>query len=205
VQSNAVVSSLVAFAWLSVACTDDKPAGPPPSRFAAVKKDDAASAKASSTFCDITNPRGEGGKKMAAFPERPFPLEKSGPPAAGAWTWVNLWATWCHPCVEEMGLLTKWRDSLRKDGVAIDLEMWSVDDDEPALNAYVTKNNMPGRVRWLRSSNDLDTVLESLGAAKGSAIPVHALVDADKNLRCVRIGSVHDEDYAAIKAILTGV
>jgi thiol-disulfide isomerase/thioredoxin len=188
----------------ATACTDDKPAGAAPSRFAAVKKDNsAASNKASAAFCDVTGARGETGKKLAAWPERPV-AGQDAKATPGAWKWVNLWATWCHPCVEEMGLLMKWRDSLRKDGVALDMEMWSVDDDEPALTAFITKNNMPGRVRWLRSSNDLDSVMESLGAQKGSAIPVHALIDADNNVRCVRMGSVHDEDYAAIKAILTG-
>ena len=28
-------------------------------------------------------------------------------PSASAWTWLNLWATWCTPCVEEMDLLRR--------------------------------------------------------------------------------------------------
>jgi hypothetical protein len=30
------------------------------------------------------------------------------------------------------------------------------------------------------------------------------LVDGKGKLRCVRVGAVHDEDYAAIKAIIAG-
>lgn len=186
------------------ACTEEKPAGPAPSRFAAVKKDDASAQKAARTFCDATFPKGEGARKLADPPERAVPGGAQPGRTAGHWRWVNLWATWCHPCVEEMGLLTRWRDTLRKDGVAIEMEMWSVDEDEPALTAYLQKNKLPGRVRWLRGVDDLGSFLESLGATKTSAIPVHALVDADDAVRCVRVGGVHDEDYGAVKAFLTG-
>lgn len=189
-----------------LACADDakKADAPAPSRFAAVTKENANTKKAAASFCDTSAAKAERGLRLVDPPERAAPAGRGGARTKGAWRWVNLWATWCHPCIEEMGLLTRWRDSLRKDGVAIDMEMWSVDDDEAALTAFIQKNNLPGRVRWLRSSNDLPTFLTSLGADKESAIPVHALVDADDQVRCVRVGSVHDEDYGAVKALLTG-
>ena len=47
----------------------------------------------------------------------------SGHRRAG-WRWVNLWATWCTPCVEEMALLRQWRDGFARDGapVAFDVQ-----------------------------------------------------------------------------------
>jgi thiol-disulfide isomerase/thioredoxin len=198
------MKKFLALALLLSACTDEKPAGPPPSRFAAVKKDDANAQKAARTFCDATFPKGEQQKKLRDPPERAVPGTEASKRTPGHWRWVNLWATWCHPCVEEMGLLTRWRDSLKKDGVAVEMEMWSVDDDEAALTAYVKKNNLPGRVRWIASQDDLGPFLESLGASRTSAIPVHALVDADDAVRCVRVGGVHEEDYGAVKSMLTG-
>jgi hypothetical protein len=33
-------------------------------------------------------------------------------------------------------------------------------------------------------------------------IPVHALVDASGWLRCVRVGAIHEQDYAAVKGLL---
>jgi thiol-disulfide isomerase/thioredoxin len=204
VFSSVVFSSVVTLSMVASACSDaEKTAAPETNaRFAAVKKSDAQSQKAAKAFCDQSATPGEGGRKMTDPAERLVPGQ-SGARTVGAWRWVNLWATWCLPCVEEMGLLTKWRDSLRKDGVRIDLELWSVDDDEAALNKYLANNNMPGRVRWLRSSEDLGGFLESLGADKNSAIPVHVLVDAQDMIRCLRVGSVHDEDYGAVKALLT--
>ena len=191
-------------------CDEPTPTGPPPARFDTVKP--AASAtttgaydKAASAFCELQFPAAEGARAFPAPPERPVPgLAAAAAPTKGAWRWVNLWATWCHPCVDEMGLLARWEKSLHADGVAVDLELWSVDDDEPALTGFLQSHKPPGSVRWLRSAADLGPVLESLGTDRNSAIPVHALVDSSNHLRCVRVGSVHDEDYAAIKALLAG-
>lgn len=167
-------------------------------RFAAVKR---KAADAGASFCEKQWPAADA-RQLAALPERALPGAPAAPPARASWKWVNLWATWCLPCVEEMGLLSRWKTSLAKDGIDLDLELWSVDDEQAKLTAYIAEKPMPGRVRWLRSSDDLPAVLESLGADRMAAIPVHALVDAGGNLRCVRVGSVHDEDYGAVKSLL---
>lgn len=188
---------------LSTGCEEKKPEGEAPSRFASVKREGAT--KAASTFCEKQWPTGEGGKRYTAPAERPIPGVAAGAAAkAGAWRWVNLWATWCHPCVEEMGLLARWRDSLTADGVNIDFELWSIDDEEAALTGWLGKTKLPGRARWLRAQEDLTPFLQGIGADAASAIPIHALVDGNGNLRCLRVGAVHDEDYGAVKAFLTG-
>lgn len=199
---------MIPFALFALAaCNDDaKSDTPAPSRFASVKKE--ASTKAATAFCEKQWPGSStetGTRKYIEIPEKAVPGAPSvaGAPK-GSWKWVNLWATWCLPCVEEMGLLSKWKSSLEKDGVPIELELWSVDEEEAKLTEFMKKHSMPGRVRWLRAQDDLPGVLESLGADRMSAIPVHALVDGSGNLRCLRVGSVHDEDYGAVKTMLTG-
>ena len=83
--------------------------------------------------------------------------------------------------------------------------MYSVDDGADDLQRWLKKGTVPGTVRWLKGgAADLPAVLESLGVAGTSPIPVHALIDGDNHVRCVRVGSVHQEDYAAIKAIIAG-
>ena len=117
---------------------------------------------------------------------------------------MNLWATWCLPCVEEMGLLARWKRSLEKDGIAFDLELWSVDEDEAQLIECLAEDRdaraacagcAPRRTCLASSSPSAPTALGH---------PVHALIDGNGNLRCLRVGSVHDEDYGAVKAVFSG-
>ena len=173
-----------------------------PSRFAAVVEERSESARRA--FCETTFPKS--GPEARAFV---VPKERAAPPheakaaARGGWRWVNLWATWCRPCVEEIPLLERWRTALTKDDVAISFEMWSIDDDEEALTSWLGKHPMPGVVRWLESPGDLGPVLTSFGLEASSPIPVHVVVDPEGQVRCARVGSVHEEDYGAVKAMLT--
>jgi thiol-disulfide isomerase/thioredoxin len=199
---RAAAAGLVA---LALACRESPaPQGAPPERFAGVRRQDAPAA-AASAFCERTYPAGgEGARRWSAPPLRPLGATGS---AAGAaprgWTWVNLWATWCEPCVEEMGLLGRWRDGFSRDGVPVRFELLSIDEpeQEAALAAWQSKG-LPGPIRWLRSGQDLGPLLDALGVERGAMIPIHALVDAAGWLRCVRIGAIHEQDYAAVKGLL---
>ncbi len=140
---------------------------------------------------------------MAEPMPMPGPGAQDPAAAAGAWRWVNLWATWCAPCVEEMELLRRWRDGLSRDGVPVAFELVSVDDaDGAAALADARAKGLPGAVRWLRSQDDLPPLLDALGVDRGAAIPIHALVDPAGWLRCVRVGSVHEQDWAAVRTFL---
>jgi thiol-disulfide isomerase/thioredoxin len=195
---------IVVAAVLALASCEEKSTGPAPSRFDSVKK--PTTSTAANNFCERQWSTTEGAKKkFVAPPEKPIPGAPAIPDVkAGSWKWVNLWATWCHPCVDEIPLLARWKTSLEKDGIPVDLEMWSVDEDQTALTSWLQKTAMPGHVRWVRSPDDLPAVLEGIGADKGAAIPIHVLIDGNGNLRCLRVGAVHDEDYGAIKSILSG-
>ncbi len=184
---------------LLTAC-DEKKDGPAPSRFAAVKKSAAPSASA---FCEKSYPAtGEGAR--AYLPPATRPFGAPGRPAAG-WRWVNVWATWCQPCVEEMGVLTRWRDALEGEGLPVTMELVSIDDDsaESALKAWREKK-LPGAISWLRSEADLGPFLDGLGVERGAAIPIHALVDPTGALRCVRVGAIHEANYGQVRDVLAG-
>jgi thiol-disulfide isomerase/thioredoxin len=198
---------------LASGCRDPAPPATEavPERFAGVRKPRASPEIAQSAFCERSYPAGgEGARRYAAPPERALPgstdREGSGGTRAGGWTWVNLWATWCAPCVEEMDLLRRWRDGFSRDGLQVGFELVSIDEDaerERDLVAWRTKG-LPGPIRWLRSEGDLGPFLDSLGVARDAMIPVHALVDASGWVRCVRVGAVHEQDYAMVKALLGG-
>ncbi len=98
---------MLAAALVTLAGCDEKPAGPAASRFASVKKSTQASAAA---FCDKSYPAsGDGARRFVPAALRPFGA--AAPEKAKGWTWINVWATWCKPCVEEMNVLNRWRDA----------------------------------------------------------------------------------------------
>ena len=197
-------------ALLSMMSCEAAPAAnePKPTRFNAATKKSGPADKAARSFCEQTFAGGEGGVTWTAPTEKalPAPQTFTRPAAKNAgWTWVNLWATWCRPCVEELALLDRWQKALADDGLPIAVELWSVDDGEADLAGWLKKHPMPGTVKWLKGgAADLPAVLGAMQAPTTSPIPVHALVDRQGKLRCVRVGAVHDEDYAAIKAIIAG-
>lgn len=208
-RALAAAAALLALA-LAPGCRDSQPsaAGAVPERFAGVRKQAASSASAQSAFCERSYPAGgEGARRFVDPPERPLPGPEGGTGPTGergtGWTWVNLWATWCTPCVEEMELLGRWRDAFSRDGTPVRFELVSIDepDREQELAAWRSKG-LPGPIRWLRSEDDLGPLLDSLGVARDAMIPIHALVDRSGWLRCVRVGAIHEQDYAAVKGLL---
>ncbi len=185
-------------------------AAPSPGRFAGVAKKKTTT-EAAGRFCEKSYPaKGEGSVQYEPAPTRPLPVagESSppeGPAPAGAWTWVNVWATWCTPCLDEMALLGRWRKGLSSAGTPLQLELLSVDQTEASdALAKTIRSGLPGPARWLRSAEDLEPFMKKLGVDAGAALPVHALVDPAGALRCVRVGAIHDRDYGAVKALLAG-
>ena len=178
---------------------DEKPSGPPPPRFASVKKSTQASAAA---FCDKTYPAsGDASKRFVPAALRPF---GAGPTRAKGWTWLNVWATWCKPCVEEMGVLNRWREAFARDSVPLTFELLSIDDEsaQPALEEWGAKN-LPGPISWLRSEADLGPFLDGLGVERSSAIPIHVLIDPKGLVRCVRLGAIHEQNYGSVRDLVT--
>lgn len=187
---------LLSFALLGC---DEKPEGPAPSRFASVKKTTQASA---TTFCDKSYPAaGEGSKKFSPAALRDF---GGKPPAQPGWTWLNVWATWCKPCVEEMGVLNRWREAFTRDGVPVHFELLSIDDAsaQPALEEWKAKN-LPGPIEWIRSEEDFGPFLDALSVERTAAIPIHVLIDPKGMVRCVRVGAIHEQNYGAVKAFIS--
>jgi thiol-disulfide isomerase/thioredoxin len=122
--------------------------------------------------------------------------------AGGAWLWVNLWATWCAPCVEELPRLVEWRERLRRSGVAVDLALVSADASDALVDAF--RRQHPGTPEGARLADPDDAIrwIASLGVS-GATLPVHVLVDPAGRVRCVRVSALEDPDYPALVALLS--
>ena len=176
---------------LVLAGCDDKPdgkAGAPPSRTDGAK---VAGHQVASTdaFCDqhTTDETGP----VFAWPE--LAAGSAAPPAARGWRWVNVWATWCKPCVEEMPRLQKWRDQLAAHGTQVDLAFLSIDESDAEVAAFRAAHpDAPASLRI--ATKDKGTAwLKGLGL-DSAAIPIHVFVGPTGHVRCARAGSVREQD-----------
>src|SRR5262245_40253868 len=66
-------------------------------------------------FCDVHSATGQG--KKLVLPE----LRSAAPEAGAGWRWINVWATWCKPCVEELPMLTSLKSKFATDHLPLSL------------------------------------------------------------------------------------
>jgi thiol-disulfide isomerase/thioredoxin len=107
----------------------------------------------------------------------------------GTWKWVNIWASWCKPCKEEMPMLAEF---LAKTREKVEVIFLSVDDDERELNAYMAKdgNALKGTFVWVEEPREREAFYRLLGLKESPALPVHILLDPTNQVRCVRLGTI---------------
>jgi len=182
--------------WLLVACESGKSAPAPTSRVEAVsakRSDDSAA-----SFCDVA-PVGDAAP-LFRLPTLagPAPAETKGA------RWINVWATWCPPCVEELPRLSELVETLRKGGTEVALQLVSVDASDEAIADFAKAHPEVKSSPRIGALADLEPWLASLGLDKGATLPVHVFVRADGKVACARTGAVRDSDLPAIRKLLSG-
>ncbi|HEY0192467.1 MAG TPA: TlpA disulfide reductase family protein [Kofleriaceae bacterium] len=174
---------------------DDQPVATPSARTdgAKVSQPQAASTDA---FCDLH-------ATDASGPAFTWPELAGGaaPAAPTTWRWVNVWATWCAPCVEEMPRVIAWRDKLAAAGKRVDLQFVSVDESDDDVAAFRKAHpETPPSIR-IASAAARAAWLKTFKLDDG-AIPIQLFVSPASKLRCSRAGGVRDKDYAVVSRLL---
>lgn len=177
-------------ACLALAACESKSSTPEPSRVNAAKT--AKKTDAVASFCDVRHDR-----ETAPKLEVPPLVDGTLAAPAGKWRWLNVWATWCKPCVEEIPRIVKWRDKL-----GVDLAFVSVDESADDLAAYRKLHPETPASPRLAKPDGQGAWYAALGLDAGAPIPIHVFVDPDGRVRCVRAGGVREQDFDAIAALL---
>ena len=120
-------------------------------------------------------------------------------PTAPTWRWINVWATWCKPCVEEMPRLAKWREKL---GASYELAFISIDENDADVAAFRKAHpDAPASPRLADPAKQGEWLV-SLGLDSGAPVPIHIFVGPQGHVRCARAGGVREQDFAAIQKLL---
>ncbi len=149
-------------------------------------------------FCDSHAAVGQG----RAFHMPPLDGAAAPPPAAHHLLWLNLWATWCKPCVQELPMIAGWQKQLAAKGKAIDLRFVSVDEDAQTIAAFRAQHpNVPETLK-IANAAALAPYIAELGLDSGAGLPIHVFVDDTAHVRCVRSGAVTDAHLPIVTSML---
>ncbi len=195
--STLIRATLFVAAFFSIQCKTDGGASapPPPSRVVAVQAKQSTEDPLPA-FCDFLDMTGT--KKALHMPEV---IGRVAGNSTGT-RWINIWATWCKPCVEEMPTLVSWVDRFNKAGANATLEFVSVDEDVEAFtHFYQTKPTFPTSSR-LVNPDALAPWIADMGLDAGAGLPIHIFVDSDNMIRCARAAAVNASDLKAVERLL---
>jgi len=118
--------------------------------------------------------------------------------------WINMWATWCKPCIAEIPHILSWREARLGTGTDISLELLSVDEDLKTLQAFLARRPDLRTVKLQRMTNpgSLGEFAQSLGLGQDTTVPIHIFTDRQDNIVCVRTGGIADTDLGVIRELL---
>jgi thiol-disulfide isomerase/thioredoxin len=194
---------LVVAAALAAACgTEDAGTAPPPSRVNAVKATKPLAG--ANEWCDVYYAPGKGPRLVVPQVEDARTGGTVAGPSGDGWIWINLWATWCGPCLREMPLITRWMETLKRDGLRVDLWFLSVDEEASVLRSFLSERPAVTPYNSLRlvRQETLHPWLGALGLPPDTAIPVNVIVAPGGGVRCVRTGAINDGHYPTIRTFL---
>lgn len=188
-------AALAILAALAAGCDDDAPVAK-----SGGSRVDAVVAKAPKVdlegFCDV-HADAKTARSMV-LPE----LAEAPPASSPGWRWINVWATWCRPCVEELPLLDGLRARFAADHLPLQLQFLSVDAGAEEVDAFRKAHpNTPASLR-IKDAGTLAQWLGAIGLDASTALPIHLFVDGEGKIRCVRMGAVEASHYDTVRGMV---
>lgn len=122
--------------------------------------------------------------------------QKKGKPV-----FVNVWATWCVPCVEEFPDIVKvhneYKDSVEFISLSVDLES----DADSLVIPFLNKQNAEFPVYIIKEKSS-EEVINYLKPEWSGAVPATFIYDKDGNLQKFLLGA---QDYVSLKNSIDSV
>jgi thiol-disulfide isomerase/thioredoxin len=192
-RARIVVTALL---FLGIAaCDKGEVAQPQAGRFIAVTAKTETKAEFSD-FCDVTDT--ENKKRAFHLPA----MDGKEIRSANSPLWVNIWASWCKPCIEEMPMLAQWHKNLKEEGAAFDLEFVSVDQSLDITTAFLKDHPQLPASLHLKDPNALPAWIQEMGLDSAAGLPIHVFVNREGTIRCARAAAISAENYATVKQLL---
>ena len=97
---------------------------------------------------------------------------------------LNMWATWCGPCRQEMPALVRMQDTYRDEGFEV-IGLNTDDETVEAINKFAESMGLNYQLVWA----DTSLQRELLKISQFGGIPQSFIIDRDGNLRAVFKGA----------------
>jgi thiol-disulfide isomerase/thioredoxin len=122
---------------------------------------------------------------------------------------VNLWATWCNPCIKEMPEIQKLSDEMKESFQAVSITNFSEDNSESAVKKFLTDKKFTYQ-QGIADTNLFELfVKQSTEEAKKqtgqeAAIPLNFVITKDGKIVKTLIGiQTYEKFKAAIEEALS--
>lgn len=107
---------------------------------------------------------------------------------------VNVWATWCAPCVEEFPQLVRFQKHYRDVGVKFFFVSADIKSNLPAVREFLARQKAQGPA-YLKTGPD-DEFVRALSMSWSGAIPAVFVFDSKGILRHFHEGKVGDNQLS---------
>jgi thiol-disulfide isomerase/thioredoxin len=115
---------------------------------------------------------------------------------------INLWATWCAPCIREMPWFEKQAQLLKNKPVKFIFLSLDMDDAYPEkIRRFITQKNIRSTVLWLDEPN-ANKYASLLDPRWEGSIPATLFLNSKKNYRKLVEGEITEEQLKNFTAVI---